>query len=330
MSGGNGGFTPSNLNILGYNLDSTIFAVDSTNVDEVARFGSSNSNSYLRIYTAGKTNDGYILKTKLRPSSFYPDFSIEANHLSNPCMFVQGQSGRIGIGTTQPTHTLTVKGDMFLDGNIVQSGPAQIIQSQVVESTSIYADYIYTRNSSAIIDFTSNSIKNVQNGEFKGNVEVKGELKLEGSPFVHVQGSMQRIQVHIGQVNITSSGRKELGFIISWDTNGTSSQVFEAKMSTYLSSSQSASLRQFHKYTALIDPSNNNTNKPSLDTVLHEQSMICETLGKSSYSITRHGASSVKAVFTWNTTTVGYTGNIKLDLFAPISLGKFTFTPFTN
>lgn len=336
---GGGGNTGSNLNILGYNLDRTIFAVDSTNIEEVARFGTCNDTSFIRLYAAGASNDGYLIQAFQRP--YFQDFALKYTQWELPSVYVQGFSGRVGINTAVPTHALTVNGDLYISGNLVQNGPSQIIQSEIVQSTSIYADYIYSSNESAVVDFTLNNLRNIRNAEFLENVTigrtltVEGELKLEGSPFLHVMGSMQRFQVQVGRTLITSLGLRRFGFILAWTGSAlpeSVADIFETTGSVFMNSPANDGRRQFHRFSALVDPSNNAaalpTPLPGLDVITDQSSMTSLDIGKTSVKVLRHAHRAVKVCVEWVSASTGYTANMKLDVFAPVALGTLSATAF--
>jgi hypothetical protein len=332
---GGGGSTNSNINILGYNLDRTIFAVDSTNIEEVARFGTCNDTSYIRLYAAGASNEGYLIRAQQPVGVLFPNFTLQATNLTNPSIYIQGSSGLVGVNTSAPSHTLTVNGDMYITGNIVQSGPTQVIQSEVIQSGSIYANFIYTSNVNNTIDFTGTNISNVRNAQFLGDASIAGQLKLDGSPFLHIMGSMQRFQVQVGRTLITSLGLRRFGFILAWSGSAlpqSVADIFETTGSVFMSSPANDGRRQFHRFSALVDPSINAsaspTPLPGLDVITDQSSMTSLAIGKTSVQVLRHADRAVKICVEWMSASTGYTANMKLDVFAPVELGTLTATAF--
>lgn len=311
-------------NILGYDLNGTTFAITSSNIEEVARFGSTSQKSQLRIYSSGATHDGYFLEAIQKPLA--QDFAITRSQHATPSVYIQGASGRVGIGTSIPSQALSVVGNVYIDGEIIQKGSNQIIVSETVLSTSFYADYIYTSSNVDGIDFTNSLVKNIQSLQINDTLTV-------GGPMVHVMGSMQRFQVHTGQVNVTAAGTRRLGFTLSWTgTPGpvTAAHIFEVSGSIFMSNT-AGTIRQHHKFTALVNPTDNSAATPSLpglDVITDQQRMTSPAVGKTAVRIIRNDARSVRIFFEWVTVPTGYTANTKLDVFAPVALGTLTSTVF--
>jgi hypothetical protein len=209
---------------------------------------------------------------------------------------------------------------MFLDGQLYQRGSNILLQSETILSTSIYADYVYSCNQASAIDFTSNSIVHLR------NLSMFGTLTLEGSPSVHIMGSMQMFKVHLGQTSITTTGTHQFGFTIAWTGIGAGeSHMFDVNGATFMTG---ANVRQYHKFAALVNPTDNGATLPGLDTITDQSSMVSPSLGKSKLKVMRKSSKSVNIFVEWSAMLSGYTANMRLEVFAPIALGTLTAAPF--
>lgn len=318
--------------ILGYELDKTVFSVASTNTEEVARFGTCNNISQIHIYASSRSNDGgYVLQSTQRPSASQQDFAIQLfrSAPSPPPMFIQGTTGRVGIGTSTPSHLLSVQGDIYIDGQIFQRGTNQIIQSEIVQSTTVYADFLYSSNEQQIINFTGNNITNIKSADIFGNVSVGGSLSVSDSPIVHTMGNMQRYQVHVGQVPINTPGTHTIGFTLSWIYGtATSAHMFEVSGSLYMSGTN---VRQYHRFVVMVNPTDNAVALlPGLDVIVDQNSMISDSIGKTKVDVKRNTSKSVRVYVQWTSSLIAYTANMKLDVFAPKLLGTLSSSSFVT
>ena len=330
-------------NTLGFLLSNTVYYIHTSGGNnEVARFGSSNNASHIRLYSASLSNGGYTLGTIQHPD--YCDFSITGNDLGVPSLYVQGYSGRVGIRTDNPTHDLTVMGNLYLSGQLVQQGTSVTLASETVYSTTVFADYIYSCNQYGNIDFASNSIQNVkhlgvlQDLTVGGGTEGTVPLHVNG-PVLQVMGNMQKYQVLTGKMPVAAgaSRLRQFGFIVSWDPGAqgavsigpvSAAQIFEVSGSTFMTG---PGVRQSHKFSALVDPTDAaSAGLPGLDTLTDQTSLVSPNFGKSKLKITRYTASSVKIFVEW--TPVGalpsYTANARLEIFATVDLGTLTAVSF--
>lgn len=331
-------------NILGYQLDSTTFFVHTSNTREVARLGSSDLISHVRLYSGNSSNGGYRLETIQRPT--YSDFSINFDQLAQPCISIQGYSGRVGVGTTDPQYTLTVAGDVFIEGQLYQKGSNLILQSETILSSVLYADFIYSCNIDGAIDFTLNNVKNIKNANIVNTLttsnlftkslgigtspplaplHVRGEMRVDDGPCLHVMHGMQRVHIHAGQQLMKTGGTKKYGFTLSWVNDATSSHIFEVSGSAYMTGN---TFRQYHKFSALINPANHAPSFPGLDMMTDERQVTSVVIGKTRLHVIRQGAKSVQVYLEWNTQAIGYSVNMKLQLFAPESIGSLAGAPF--
>jgi hypothetical protein len=327
-------------NTLGFLLSNTVYYIHATgNNTEVARFGSSNDSSHIRLYSASLSNAGYTLGTIQH--SDYCDFSISGKDLSAPSLYVQGYSGRVGIRTDNPTHDLTVNGNLYISGQLVQQGTNITLSSETFYSTTIFADYIYSCNQYGNIDFSCNSIQNVKHLGVLADLTVGGAaasttapLQVNG-PVLQVMGNMQKFEVLTGKMLVTATGGgggpRQFGFIVSWDPGAVgASHIFEVTGSTFMTG---PGIRQSHRFTALVDPTDAVlAGLPGLDNITDQSSFVSPNLGKSTLKITRYSGTSVKVFVQWTPSAaaalVEYTANACLEIFAPVDLGTLTAVPF--
>jgi hypothetical protein len=342
-------------NVLGFQLSNTTYFIHSSDAtQEVARFGSSNDTSHIRLYSASLSNAGYTLETIQHPD--YCDFSLAGHDLPTPSLYIQGYSGRVGIKTDNPTYDLTVFGNLFVSGQLIQQGTSVQLSSETVYSTTIYADYIYSCNQYGNIDLTSNSILNLKKLQILDTATVGNSVSVGTAPPLaplHVKGAilqvmdnMQKYQILTGQTPVPGGSPgtlRKFGFILAWSAATTpdpsiaalfpasSSQIFDVTGSTYMTG---RGIRQNHRFSALVDPTDNASASPQalpgLDQITDQNSFVSPNFGKSTLKITRYSPTSVQIYIEWHSPDVptGYTANMRLEIFAPVSLGTLSAVPF--
>lgn len=372
--------------VLGFLLDEATFYIHTSNVPEVARFGSDDLSTHVRIYSDSDSNSGFILQTSKASKGAPPSFSIQADHLAYPSFFVQGDTGRVGINTHRPNHALEVVGDFFLDGQIIQRGSNTILYSEVVQSGSLYADVIRSCNVLNTIDCTNSVFSNVQvlvaNEEVRigdtvvlsqvagpalrvqqgdasrsvaqfsylssnvslvvaagGNVgvgtgtplaplHVQGGLRLEGEPFLHIMGGVQRLQATTRVPSVMVAGSYQIGFDMEWGNVATSEMDLLEITGTCFASGPSKKRMHF-RFHALVDTTDNGTTLPGLDSIADQSSMTSEGFSPPKLRILRNGTRSIKVLVVWTSSQGGYQSTFKIDASGPTGLGTLRARPLT-
>lgn len=309
-------------NTLGFLLEDATFYIHTSNTHEVAHFGTSGSNANIRIYTDNQSNAGYVITTQRESSDLYPSFAIQGAHRSSPSFYVQGDTGYLGINTNMPLAAFDIHGDVLLDGQLIQSGTNQVLSTNILQSTTLYTNAIYSCNVERVIDMTTSTLSNLDN-------TITKDLIVAGGSITHHMGEMQRKEVASGQYVITSSGTHELGYDISWDGVGffTELDIFEVSGVCY---GVGNNTRLHHRFHCMVNPTNSIAqNLPGLDVIAEQNSMSGPgiTMQPKVY-VARISSNSVRVTSRWTSSTTSYRVSMKLDVFAPNGLGKLTCTPY--
>lgn len=309
-------------NTLGFLLDDATFYIHTSNQHEVARFGSSESNANVRIYTDYQSNAGFIISVQRESTEIYPSFAIQGSHLATPSLYVQGNTGYLGINTNTPQAAFDVQGDLILGGQLVQTGTNQNIISETVLSSTLYVNTIYSSNVDGTIDLTNSVLSNI------GDVTTQ-ELHVEGLSITHDMGGMRRKEIAGGQYVITSVGTHELGYIIAWDGVGIFSELdmFEVSGVTY---GVGVGTRMHHRFHCMINPTDEPLQGfPGLDVIAEQNSMSGPGITiQPKVHVDRISSNSVRVTSRWSSSTSGYRVSMKMDIFAPIGLGNITYTSY--
>lgn len=273
-------------NVLGYILNGTTFSVHASNMEEVARFGSTDQTSHVRIYTNGQSNLGYILKS-INTVGGIADFAVQGPAADvtgldpPPSLYVQGSTGNVGVGTAGPSHSLSINGDVYLSGQIVQDATNAVLRC----------------------------------------------VDLYCGPIHQTMSSMQRLRVHMGKVHIAVPGYTQFGYTVSWPEVGVE-DVFEVSGTFYMTG---VGVRQYHNFSVLantLDDSNASPPSPCLDVITHQHSL--SSTFKTTVQVTRQSGTSVNIYVQWLGDANEYTVNMKLDVFAPLTLGTVSASPLMS
>lgn len=309
-------------NTLGFLLEDATFYIHTSNAHEVAHFGTSGSNAKVRIYTDNQSNAGYVITTQRESSDVYPSFSIQGAHRSSPSFYVQGDTGYLGINTNMPQAAFDIHGDFLLDGQLIQSGANQVVSTSILQSVSLYTNTIQSCNIDRVIDFSTSRLSNI-------DVAITKELIVEGLSITHDMEGMRRKEIAGGQYLISVAGVHEIGYTISWDGTGsfTELDIFEVSGVCY---GVGNNTRLHHRFHCMLNPTDSiSQGLPGLDVIAEQNSMSGPgiTMQPKVY-VARISSNSVRVTSRWTSSTVNYRVSMKLDIFAPISLGNLTCTPY--
>lgn len=302
---------------LGFLLEDATFYIHTSNEHEVARFGSTSSNASVRIYTDNQSNAGFIITAQRELNEINPSFAIQGSHLAFPSLYVQGSTGFLGINTNLPRAAVDIYGDFILNGQIIQNGSNQGIVSQVIQSGTIYTNAVYSCNIDGNIDFTNSTLSNV-------NQVIMNELQMEGI-------GMQRKEVAGVQFLVSSTGTHEIGYTISWDGSGLYSysalDIFEVSGMSYAAGSGT---RMHHRFHCMVNPTDAPAqNLPGLDVITEQNSMSGPGITQQPrVYVERVSSNSVKVFSRWTASSVHYHTSMKMDIFAPSTLGIMDCTPY--
>lgn len=133
----------------------------------VVNIGSGGQSSTLGIYVGNNPNTAYYIGVD-NPSD--PRLWIGRN--DNKLVWINAQSGYVGVGTDNPRYPMDVFGDMHLSGQLVQEGSNVILTTQTVQSVISSTETISAASNVDAIDFTNSAIKNVGVARFVSNVYV--------------------------------------------------------------------------------------------------------------------------------------------------------------
>lgn len=155
----------------GYDLNDAYFYVKSSVLSNVARFGSSFSNASISIYTNNDFAKGYQFEVT---NSVRPILSI--GDYTNKVLWMNAQTGRIGIGTSNPAHNLDVDGDLRVTGKLIHQGANVTLLTGNIECTNVTPLTVSVASDQDAIDFTNSPIKNIGPARFLSNVYIGDTL----------------------------------------------------------------------------------------------------------------------------------------------------------
>lgn len=160
------------MNHVGFDLHQGHFFIRGSNVENVARFGSTLPTSAISLYINDNSNEAMYLGIT---NSNNPTFFIGKDS-NQPQFFIRGSDGYVGIGTSTPRYPLDISGDLFLSGQLRQSGSNVVIFTESVSTTFSSTDYIRKSSNVDAIGFEDSPIKNVGTAWFNSNVYVGDTL----------------------------------------------------------------------------------------------------------------------------------------------------------
>jgi hypothetical protein len=164
-------------NSVGFDLNDAYFYVNTSNVENVARFGSTLPSSAISIYTGADTSTSYVIgvENPIDPMLWIGRQSSTSN-TADKLLYIHAQSGFVGVGTSMPRYAMDIFGDIHITGQLVQEGCNIIINTETIQSTISSTESISVSSSVDAIDFTNSPIKNVGTARFNSKVYVGDTL----------------------------------------------------------------------------------------------------------------------------------------------------------
>lgn len=159
------------MNSVGFDLHQGYFYVRGSNVENVARFGSTLPSSSIRLYVNDDSNACMHLGVD-NPDN--PVFWIGKD--AEPQFYIRGTDGFIGIGTSDPKYAVDVHGDIHITGQLVQEQSNVIIFSETVQATFASTEFIQKSSNVEAIGFTNAPIRDIGTAWFNSNVYVGDTL----------------------------------------------------------------------------------------------------------------------------------------------------------
>lgn len=161
-------------NSVGFDLNDAFFYVKTSNISNVARFGSTTPTGAISIYNGGDESNGYLIgvENPTDPIFWIGKSQGTSNEDVKKLLHIHAQTGFIGVGTNRPAFSMDIYGDIHLTGQLVQEGCNVIINTQTIQSTISSTESISVSSNVDAIDFTDSAIKNVGSARFNCNVYV--------------------------------------------------------------------------------------------------------------------------------------------------------------
>ena len=242
---------------------------------------------------------------------------------------------------------------VIIDGNILLKGYVSNLYSEI-SNISIIEPFINTDVSSVnlidkitldnnltVIENESIQIKGITsiNGDLTidGDLNVKENLNILNKVYEHtfIYNSMKRMQkrfTYNGQIPITKGAIHEIGYNILWTTDATPFDIFELNGTIFMSSIDRNGLRSQIKFKLIIDPSNNGLDRPGLDRILQNSSVIpVEHISVFEIKVTRLAARQIRFALHWETNEPYkrlYKVSIELSSLMPVNIGRNTIFTF--
>lgn len=162
------------MNHVGFDLNDAYFYVKTSNVSNVARFGSTTSSGAISIYNNSDEATSYLIgvENPIDPIFWIGKSQGASNENVKKLLHIHAQTGFIGVGTDRPAFSMDIYGDIHLTGQLVQEGCNVIINTQTIQSTISSTESISVSSNVDAIDFTGSAIKNVGTARFNCNVYV--------------------------------------------------------------------------------------------------------------------------------------------------------------
>jgi hypothetical protein len=242
---------------------------------------------------------------------------------SNFPSFVIDNKGWVGIGTNNPQYPFDVNVETNIKGG--SGGDTYFISAN---SNSIYTTSNigigtqphYTLDVNGDINYTGTLY---QNGV---PVSIGGNVPINQSPVTEIIDLMQEYHTFTGQIEITESGTHQLGYNISWSNlSATISDMLQ--VNTFIGLYGSNNERGYAHYSAFVNPTNDIINQlPGMDAILERIGMYGQNYFSLTPKVYRTDSNSVNVVIEWQS-SVPSKGNFKIDVLAPITLGKINCLP---
>jgi hypothetical protein len=152
----------------GYDLNDAFFFVKSSMVSNVAQFGSTLSSASISIY-ASNTMYHIGVDSSVRPL-------LWMGNEQKKILWMNIDTSRVGIGTSEPRYSLDVEGDLRVSGKLIHKGSNVTLLTGDIECTSIKPLAVALSPDIDAIDFTNTPITNVGTARFASNVYVGATL----------------------------------------------------------------------------------------------------------------------------------------------------------
>lgn len=162
----------SQMNQVGFDLHQGYFYIRGSNVENVARFGSTLPTSAISLYMNDDSNQCMYFGVT---DSNDPTFWI-GKASNQPSFYVRGSDGYVGIGTSQPRFPVDIAGDLYLSGQLRQAGCNVVIYTETVSSTFSSTDFIRKSSNVDAIGFEDSPLRDIGEAHFNSNVYVGDTL----------------------------------------------------------------------------------------------------------------------------------------------------------
>lgn len=160
------------MNQVGFDLHQGYFYIRGSNVENVARFGSTLPTSAISLYMNDNSNQCMYLGVM---NSNNPVFWVGKGS-NEPSFYIRGSDGYVGIGTSDPRYPLEISGDVFLSGQLRQQGSNVVIYTETVSTTFSSTDFIRKSSNVDAIGFEDSPIRDIGTAYFNSNVYVGDTL----------------------------------------------------------------------------------------------------------------------------------------------------------
>lgn len=274
---------------------------------QVATFGSTARISTMNLYMGNDSNLGYILGVE-NPTSpvFWIGRQMSSSNLKK-LVYINAQSGFVGIGTTNPMYSMDVYGDLHLSGQLVQEGTNLILTTETIQSTINTTSSISVTPGADAIDFTYSPIKNVGTARFSSSVYVEDTIYASN---INVYGSFSTVN-H----NILTSDRV---YIDNYDNDGPAIRVQQHSpypVATFYTSDSNAAL-------AINEIGNVGILTPNPSSALHVTGVSIQDMGSirrisgcvGGITITKLGGHRLGFIFTWANVATSERDMIQADV----------------
>jgi hypothetical protein len=315
----------------------------------VALLGSSQSVSTIGLYTNSQSNSCFFIGAEQNNRSLWVGKQSATSNAIDTL---------VHIDSTIPS--VTVRGNGFFTSNLYVGqtlhasniniyGLVQTVNQTIVNSQRIILDNsddgpalsVKQRGGFDVATFESNSTRalHINSAGFVGiggtfeplyPMHVKGVFTVEDGVCIQQMGNIQNISMCAGQVQITSTGTHQAGFVLTWAVDAVSeAEMFDADVRFFGSGYQT---RTYMTFSQLINPVNNGMTLPSGDICTEYKQLKYKTYPNIKYakgSITRAGARAVRIAVEWRSDIVSnYRVNLKASVMLPKHLGFVSVASF--